>query len=216
MAQFFSTPPGILNEASLDSGIRALSRTDPDLAAIVDRLGSPPLWARDPGFPTLVLIILEQQVSLASARAAFHRLQGAVSPLTPAGFLTLDDLSLKAIGFSRQKTAYCRILAEAIIQGTLDLERMGEMDDDTVRSTLLQVKGIGQWTADIYLLMALRRPNIWPSGDLAIAAAIQEVKRLPSRPSRDEIEAIGKAWHPWRAIAARILWHYYLNGRKKP
>ena len=127
------------------------------------------------GFPTLVHIILEQQVSLASARAAFDRLQTAVSPLTPEGFLTLDDVRLKQIGFSRQKTGYARHLARAILAGELDLPGLQDLDDAAARAALLKMKGIGPWSADIYLLMVLRRPDVWPAGDLALAIATQEV-----------------------------------------
>src|SRR5258706_482657 len=149
-------------------GLRHLSAADPDLAVVVKRLGAPPMWQREPGFPTLVHIILEQQVSLASARAAFDRLAAAARPLTPKRFLEFDDATLKTFGFSRQKTTYCRHLAESILEGEFDLEGLHHMDDSTVRSEMIKIKGIGRWTADIYLLMALRRPNIWPGGDLAL------------------------------------------------
>jgi len=201
-----------LTEHTFAQGLLYLSGHDPDLAKVVMDLGPPPMWLREPGFPTLVHIILEQQVSLASAQAAFNRLVTAISPLTPERFLELDDVSLKVIGFSRQKTAYTRHLAELIVRGSLNLDRLSTMDDMQARSDLLQVKGIGPWTADIYLLMALRRPDVWPSGDLALASAVQTVKQLPYRPSPDQLNEIGQEWHPWRAVAARILWHYYLNG----
>jgi DNA-3-methyladenine glycosylase II len=201
----------MLTEKTLAHGLQYLSERDSDLRQIVRDLGAPPMWSREPGFPTLVHIILEQQVSLASARAAFNRLVAAVSPLTPQGFLQLDDAALKTIGFSRQKTAYGRHLAESILQGRLDLDGLNALDDTAARSALVQFKGIGPWTADIYLLMALRRPDIWPSGDMALAAAVQRVKRLPDRPSSEQLHAIGQAWQPWRAVAARVLWHYYLN-----
>ena len=196
-------------------GLQYLSNRDSDLAQVLSDFGAPPMWSRAPGFPTLVQIILEQQVSLASARAAFYRLVAAVSALTPERFLELDDVSLKLIGFSRQKTAYSRHLAELMVQGGLDLDMLGAMDDSSARSSLLQVKGIGPWTADIYLLMALRRPDIWPSGDVALATAVKMVKHLPHRPSPDQLDEIGQRWRPWRAVAARILWHLYLNrGRR--
>jgi DNA-3-methyladenine glycosylase II len=169
------------------------------------------MWAREPGFPTLIHIILEQQVSLASARAAYERLLAADSPLTPARFLEFDDATLKTIGFSRQKTRYGRELARAILDGRLDLAGLHTLDDASARSELVVIKGIGPWTADIYLLMALRRPDVWPSGDLALANAAQRVKRLASRPAPDELDALGIAWKPWRAVAARLLWHYYLS-----
>jgi DNA-3-methyladenine glycosylase II len=203
--------PEPLTDETLARGLRYLADRDPDLAQILEALGLPPLWAREPGFPTLVLIILEQQVSLASARAAYERLLAATSPLTPKRFLELDDVRLKAIGFSRQKTAYGRHLARAILDGRLDLEALEAIDDAAARSTLTQIKGIGPWTADIYLLRALRRPDVWPSGDLALAVAVQGIKGLASRPTPDEMDAHGKDWRPWRAVAARLLWHYYLS-----
>jgi DNA-3-methyladenine glycosylase II len=192
-------------------GILFLVEVDPDLAKVVSQFGSPPLWSREPGFPTLVHIILEQQVSLASAKAAFTRLQEAAGQLTPEKFLEFDDDQLKSIGFSRQKSGYCRELSRAILRGDLDLEGLEELDDQAVRLKLMEVKGIGRWTADIYLLMAMLRPDVWPSGDLAIASAMQEVKGLPRRPTPDELEVIASPWKPWRAEAARILWHYYLS-----
>ncbi len=207
--------PAVLTEDALVVGARGLAGRDPDLAAILGELGPPPLWAREPGYATLVHIILEQQVSLASARAAYDRLLAAAAPLTPLRFLQLDDETLRAIGFSRQKTTYCRYLAQAISEGALDLAALFEMDDASVRVELTQIKGIGPWSADIYLLMALLRPDVWPSGDLALAVAVQEVKQLPARPSPAELDQIGAAWRPWRAVAARLLWSHYLAGRGK-
>jgi len=188
-----------------------LSDIDPDFARINAAYGPPPLWARLPGFPTLVRIILEQQVSLASAGAAFSKLEGAIGAVIPATFLTLDDDELKKIGFSRQKAGYCRGLAIAIIENRIDLAALESMDDASARSALMQIKGIGPWTADIYLLMALLRPDIWPGGDLALATAYQSLKGLATRPDVDELERISQAWRPWRAVSARLLWHYYLS-----
>jgi DNA-3-methyladenine glycosylase II len=205
--------PAPLTEETFGQGLHFLSDRDPDLAQILTKFGPPPMWAREPGFPTLILIILEQQVSLASARAAYDRLQEAASPLTPVRFLELNDVTLKAIGFSRQKTAYGRSLAKALVDGHLDLVKLAMMPDTKVRAELIKIKGIGPWTADIYLLMALRRPDIMPSADLALATAAQKVKGLASRPTPDELYTLSKNWKPWRAVAARLLWHYYLNGR---
>ena len=205
--------PTSLTREIFEQGLHFLSARDPDLSRILTEFGPPPMWVREPGFPTLILIILEQQVSLASARAAYDRLLKAASPLTPVRFLKLNDATLKDIGFSRQKAAYGRGLAKALVKGHLDLNRLAIMPDTDVRAELIKVKGIGPWTADIYLLMALRRPDIMPSADLALAAATQEVKHLASRPTPDELTTISRNWKPWRAVAARILWHYYLNGR---
>lgn len=194
-----------------------MAARDADLARLLDEFGAPPEWFRAPGFPTLIHIILEQQISLASANAAFKRLLAlASSPLTPARFLELDDDELKRAGFSRQKTAYGRHLARAITDGELDLEALIKMEDAEVKAELLQVKGIGAWTADIYLLRALRRPDAWPAKDLALMIAAQEVKRLDARPSPVELEALAEQWRPHRAVAARLLWHYYLRRRAKP
>jgi DNA-3-methyladenine glycosylase II len=203
--------PKTLNHQTFIQGISYLTKIDQDLARVVSKFGHPPMWARDPGFPTLVLIILEQQVSLASARAAFTRLQRAASPLTPERFLAFADRDLKAIGFSRQKTTYCRELAKSILHGEIDLSRLHRLEAATARAKLMERKGIGAWTADIYLMMALLKPDIWPSGDLALATAVQEVKRLPSRPGPEQLDEISKPWRPWRAVAARILWHHYLS-----
>jgi DNA-3-methyladenine glycosylase II len=159
----------------------------------------------------LLHIILEQQVSLASARAAYRRLNAAVRPLTPRAFLALDDAALKTIGFSRQKTRYGRELALALAEGRLNLRRLARQEDAAARASLTVIKGIGPWTAEIYLLMVLRRPDAWPTGDLALAIAAQRVKRLGGRPGPEELAALGEAWRPWRAVAARILWHDYLS-----
>jgi len=203
--------PKALTEAGLRRAARALAERDGDLARVLERHGPPPLWAREPGFATLVLIILEQQVSLASARATFARLLAAASPLTPQSLLALDDATLRAAGFSRQKAAYCRHLAGLIGEGSLDLEALGRAGDAEARSELLKVRGVGPWTADIYLLMALRRADVWPSGDLALAVAAHEVKRLPSRPTHPQLDRLAEGWRPFRAVAARMLWQHYLG-----
>ena len=200
-----------LSKRDLAEGIRCLTTTDRDLASVVSTYGPPPLWARKPGFSTLLYIILEQQVSLASARAAYNRLVAAVSPLTPARFLTCTDRELKSIGFSRQKAGYGREVSRAILSGELRLSGLGRMGDVAARRELTRIKGIGPWTADIYLLMALRRPDVWPVGDIALAAAAQHVKGLPGRPTPEELMTLGDVWRPWRAVAARILWHHYLS-----
>ena len=204
-----------LTQRSLLRATRDLAARDSDLAAAVEAYGPPPLWAREPGFHTLIHIILEQQVSLASAKAAYDRLVAATGRLVPERFLTLTDAELKAVGFSRQKTAYGRGLAQAILDGRLDLADLDILDDAQVKRQLTSVKGIGSWTADIYLLMVLRRPDTWPSGDLALATAAQRVKRLRRKPTPERLEGLGDAWRPWRAVAARILWHYYLSNPRR-
>lgn len=209
-------PPPIgapLTEASLPNAVDHLASLDPVLAASVARHGRPPLWGREPGFPTLVHIVLEQQVSLASARAAFDRLRAARDPLTPASFLELDDRELFVIGFSRQKTRYGRELARAVLDGRLDLEALPSLDDAEIDAQLTQIPGIGPWTATIYRLMVLGRPDAWPVHDIALAQAVADLRGLERRPDSTEMAALADGWRPWRAVAARILWHHYLSER---
>ncbi len=202
-----------LTEATLRAAVHDLASRDPDLGEVVARFGPPPLWAREPGFATLVHLVLEQQVSLASAQAAFDRLRAAVDPVEPTGFLRLDDAALLAIGFSRQKARYGRALASALLDGSLDLAALPTLDDDAVDAALTKVPGIGPWTATIYRLMVLRRPDAWPVHDIALAQAIAEVRGLDRRPAAAEMHDLAEGWRPWRAVAARILWHHYLSVR---
>ncbi len=201
-----------LTRARFDEAVGHLSDRDADLAAVVEAFGTP-VWRRRPqGFRTLLYLILEQQVSLASARATFEKLVARLgADPEPRIFLALDDDDLRAVGFSRQKMRYGRALAEAVADGRLKPERLRRCDDETVKGTLTQLPGIGPWTADIYLMEALGRPDIWPVGDLALAVGAEKVKRLAGRPDQAALTDLGEAWRPWRAVAARIVWHYYLN-----
>ncbi len=203
----------LLSEANLPGAVDELAAQDADLARLVSVVGYPPLWAREPGFATLVLMILEQQVSLASARATFVRLEAVAGDITPAALLALDAPQLRAAGLSRQKSGYVRGLAAAVEQGTFDPELLTTLDDQSVRARLTALKGVGAWTAELYLLMALRRPDAWPAGDLALASALQQVKRLEQRPTAALQIALAAPWRPWRAVAARLLWHFYLTRR---
>jgi DNA-3-methyladenine glycosylase II len=213
MAQVAPAPLTCLSQEFFAQAILELAQRDADLALVLEKYGSPPLWVREPGFPTLVYIILEQQVSLASARALYQRSQEAVRPFTPARFLKLTETEMRHLGFSRQKAHYTRLLADAIKRRQFDLQALHDLRDDHAREKLIALKGIGRWTADIYLLSALRRPDIWPVGDLALATAVQEVKRLRQRPSPEKLEKMSTPWKPWRAVAARLFWHAYLSKR---
>jgi len=193
--------------------VETLAEREPAFAISVERFGPPPMWARDASFATLVHLILEQQVSLASALAAFERLQRAIGPdVAPSAFLALDDGALREIGFSRQKAGYARDLALAMLDG-FDLSALEWLDDDAVRVELTRLRGIGRWTADVYLTMCLLRPDIWPSGDLALATGARELFDLPSRPTDEALLALAEPWRPYRAVAARIVWHHYLGVR---
>jgi DNA-3-methyladenine glycosylase II len=204
-----------LTELTLAAAAKQLARRDRDLASILERLGPPPLWARRPGFSTLVKIILEQQVSLASAASLFARLKKNVVPFHPARMLELGEVHLKSLGLTRQKTAYCLHLAQSLTDKRLRLEQLSRMSDHEARAVLLELKGIGPWSADIYLLMALCRPDIWPVNDLALAIAITELRRLTSRPNSIQLAELAEGWRPYRSVAARMLWQYYLARRTK-
>lgn len=195
---------------------RQLAQRDPELARIHAHYGPPPLWRRASGFVTLVHIILEQQVSLGSAKAMLARLQAVIYPFTPEQFLEFGESGLRALGVTRQKASYLINLASSLVSANLNLRRLHKLDDRSVKQLLMDIKGIGSWSADVYLLMAMRRPDVWPAGDLALAVAIKEVKRLEARPTPKRLEQFAESWRPHRAVAARMLWQYYLGRKQNP
>jgi len=173
-----------------------LASADPDLAAIVKAHGYPPMWHRPNTFETLVHIILEQQVSLASALSALNKLREKLQGITPQKVLALSNEELKACYFSRQKTGYVRYLAESILNGQLDLHLLPALPDDEVRAKLIPLKGIGDWTIDVYLIFVLQRTDIFPLGDLAAVNALKKVKRLPAETIRQDLLPVIAAWKP--------------------
>jgi DNA-3-methyladenine glycosylase II len=200
----------------MSAPVAALIHIEPRFADALARGGPlPPLARRDPGFGTLLKIILEQQVSVAAAIAMWRKLGAACDPLEPAAFLALGDDAVRACGFSRQKAAYGRALAERIVDGTLDLDALSEAPDDDAIRTLVQLRGIGRWSAEIYLMFALGRADVWPADDLAIQVGMQELFALPARPTRRETDAMAEPWRPHRSTAARIVWHHYLALRRR-
>ena len=203
----------MLDEKNLTEICKKLAETDADLRFIFETHGTPPLWAREASFSTLVHIILEQQVSLASALSAFNRLREKLGEITPENVLKLSDEELKSCYFSRQKTVYVRELSKAILNKSLDLKSLEKLSDKAVKIELKKIKGIGDWTADIYLLMALLRADVMPKGDLALHVAWKKLKNLKDAPHADEFQQIAEKWKPFRAIAARLLWHFYLSGK---
>ena len=203
----------VLTRDSLRHGVQELAARDADLAALHVRLGAPPLWGRRPGFATLVHIILEQQVSLVAARTLYRRLRAHLGSIDPEGIVAMRESGLRRFGLTRQKSRYCHGLALRVLDGRLDLGATARGPDEEGRRALLAVPGLGPWSVDIYYLMALRRPDVWPTGDLALAVALREVKHLPRLPSRDEQQVFTAAWAPWRAVAARMLWAHYLEAR---
>lgn len=195
--------------AVLRQGVEAVCRVDPDLARILAEAGPPPLELREPGFPTLLRAIVAQQVSAAAARSIWGRLTERVRPLTADGFLALSEEEVRALGFSRQKIAYGRGLAEAVVSGRLDLAGLAALPDEEALAALVALKGIGRWSAEVYLLFALGHPDVLPAQDLAVAAAAQRIKALPKRPTPRELLALAEPWRPWRSAASLLLWHYY-------
>ena len=205
-----------IDEKNLARAARSLADRDRDLEFIYSTYGAPPLWKRPADFATLVHIILEQQVSLASALSAFNKLKDRLGGVvTPAGVLALSDEEMKAAYFSRQKTVYARELARAVADGSLDLKGLENLSDAQIRAELKKIKGIGDWTADIYLLMAMGRADVMPRGDLALHVAWKRLKNLERTPSSEEFQQIAEKWKPLRAVGARLLWHYYLSEKKK-
>jgi DNA-3-methyladenine glycosylase II len=201
-----------LDEKLLATAVAELAARDPQLAAIAGRHGPPPLWARPPGFASLVKIVFEQSVSLKAAQAIWRRLEGAVEEVTPAALLALGPEDLRAVGLSRAKTVCCLGVAEEARAGRLDLDALAGRPDDEVRGELLRLRGIGPWTVDVYLLFALLRPDAWPAGDLALAKAAAVAKGLQAVPKPKQLEALAEPWRPWRGVAARLLWWEYLGG----
>lgn len=190
-----------------------LAAADDDLARAVRLVGVPPPRRRPPGFASLLWIIVGQQLSTASAGAIWQRLGDAVGPVTPQAFLDLPDRYLQAAGFSRPKIAYGRELAATIVTGRLDLEALGRMPDDEVIAALSALRGLGRWSAEVYLLTCLCRPDVLPADDLALLTAAQRVKRLAERPTAATLRRLAEPWRPWRSVAARLLWHYYRQAR---
>lgn len=210
-----TTAPTSLTRATLLQGVRELSARDAGLAAIVARHGPPPMWGRPRGFATLVRIILEQQVSLASGAAMFARLERELGGVTPAAVRAAGVAGLQTLGVTRQKAAYLTVLAERVADGSLPLARLARLPDAEAAELLVRIPGIGPWTASIYLLMALRRPDVWPPGDLALHKAMARLPGIDAVPSSEQAAAWALRWQPWRAVAARILWHGYLSDRAR-
>jgi DNA-3-methyladenine glycosylase II len=193
--------------------VSALTADDSDLAALVAAHGIPPLWLRPPGFASLVLFILEQQVSLASAAAAYRKVLDRVGTMAPGLVLATTPEELRLDGVSRQKDRYLRALSAAVVSGALDLAGLADLPDDEVRRALVTLPGIGRWTADVYLLACLGRPDLWPVGDRALQVAAAEALHLEVVPDQSGLELLGERWRPHRSTAARLLWHGYLVRR---
>jgi DNA-3-methyladenine glycosylase II len=201
-----------LTSRTLKLHSKTLAANCPHLSIVYEKNGPPPLWNREPGFATLLQIILEQQVSLASAKACYDKLYRRVGTITPEVLLKSTDAELKTDGFSRQKTSYARHLAEAVLEDRINFDSLRDLDDAAVKAELIKLKGVGEWTSDIYLLMAMLRPDVMPRGDVALHTAWHKLSG-ETRPSSDEFIELAARWTPYRSVAARLLWHFYLNSR---
>src|SRR4030095_1511538 len=202
-----------LHDANFHDLCNKLTSKDKDLRSIVEQYGYPPVWTRRATFETLIHIILEQQVSLASARAALNKLKEKIGTITPKKLLALSDQELKACYFSRQKMVYARCLAEAIVAKNISLKKLSGGSDEDIRQQLKKIKGIGDWTVDVYLLFALNRTDVFPLGDLAMVNALKEVKKLPKETNQEQLLKLSERWRPYRSIATMLFWHHYIQKR---
>ncbi|RXK60490.1 DNA-3-methyladenine glycosylase 2 family protein [Lacibacter luteus] len=198
---------------SFQSHCDLLAKKDKHLRGIIKKHGYPPMWTRKQGFETLILTILEQQVSLASAFAAYKKLKSRIGVVTPAKILAMSNEELRECYFTRQKQLYAKELATAIVTKQLQLKKFPEMTDEDVRTQLTAIKGIGNWTTDVYLMHALQRTDLFPLGDIALVNSLKETKQLHPHVTKDEMLTIAEPWRPYRTIAAMILWHAYIKKR---
>ncbi len=196
-----------------DNDIKQLIKKDPLFESINAMYGPPPNWTRPQGFSSLARIILEQQVSLASANAHFLRLNNYLNGFTPENILSLTNVEMRQCQISRQKAKYLRALSEAILNGDLDLKELPKLDEKEIRRILTAIKGIGEWTTDIYLMFCLQSKNIFPNGDVAI---VNTIKELSGAKTKEEIVILAESWKPLRSLAAYFLWHFYLSKRNRP
>jgi len=203
----------VFNEANFKKLCRRLAKIDPHLAEIIKAHGYPPMWTRPATFQSLILFILEQQVSLASAYAAFKKLRDKIGFVTPKKILAMSDAELRACYFSRQKIVYARELATAVQKRKLVLKKLQHGHEDHVRTELKKIKGIGDWTVDVYLMHSLQRTDLFPLGDIALVNSLKEVKKLDPKISKEKMLKIAEPWRPYRTIASMILWHAYIKKR---
>ena len=187
---------------------------EPKLKPVITKFDYPPFWHREPNLATLILTILEQQVSLASAKSAYNKLVGKIGLVTPENFVKLNEDDLKACYFSRQKIVYTKNLANEIMSGNLDLIELNNLSEQEIRSILIKLKGIGNWTIDMYLLMSLHFADIFPPGDLATIKSVYELDLVPATFSKEEIVSFMQKFSPFQSAATYILWHSYIERRK--
>ena len=201
----------VLDAANLKKAMRHLAKVDPDFARVLKEVGHPELREVPSGFGGLMRSIVGQQVSVHAARSIWLRLEAAVPSMEPADFLMVGDEQLRAVGLSAAKMKYGRSLATDIVEGRIDFAALAELEDEAAITMLTQAKGIGRWTAEIYLMFAHGRPDIMPGLDLGLVVAAQHLKKLRKRPDAKRLIKMAEAWRPWRSAAALLLWHYRRN-----
>lgn len=197
-------------------GLTQLCRLDPDFSRVRRAAGPLPWRVRDPGFPGLLRAICGQMISNQAATAIWGRLSALPGVLDPAGLLALDEETLRGAGLSRPKVGHVRALAAACLDGRLDFPAIAAMPDEEAVAVIATIRGLGRWSAEIHLLFGLQRPDVFPSGDLALAAGLAHLKGLDARPSPKELAALAMAWSPWRSLAARLLWHHWRHATGRP
>ena len=199
-----------LSATVLIQGIGRLAQADEDIARALERIGYPAPRQREPGFATLLRIMVAQQLSTKSAAAIWGRVEATCAPAVSAErFLELDEAAFRTIGFSRQKIAYGRALAEAVADGALELEALATVPEEDAIAAISALRGFGRWSAEIYLLFALGRADIFPADDLGLQVGMQRLKRLDARPNRKAMDQLAEPWRPLRGCGAIFLWHYY-------
>ena len=199
------------DQALLQRALAHLGRADRDFRRAIAEIGPPPPRGRPATFMALLHVIVAQQVSTHAAKAISDRLEAAMAAPDPTAFLALTEADLKAVGFSRQKMVYGRDLASAFLDGRLSIPKLRRQGDEEAIAAITRIKGLGTWSAEVFLLFNLKRPDIMPAQDLALIVAAQRLKRLAARPSPKELRALAEPWRPYRSYAARMLWHYYRN-----
>ncbi|MBZ0217992.1 MAG: DNA-3-methyladenine glycosylase [Fimbriimonadaceae bacterium] len=204
----------IETEADIREGVAALVEIDPIIGKIVGLTGMPPLRRREPGFAGMMRIVSGQQLSVASANAIWNRVEAKIKPMSAEKMLRVRDATLRGCGFSGPKIRTARAVSAAILDGSLDLDLIDTLSIEDAMEMLCAVKGIGPWTAEIYLMFCLGHPDIWPGGDLALQIAVQDAHEFENRPSAAACVEIAERWQPWRGVAARLFWAYYAVRRK--
>lgn len=198
---------------ALEKSLKALAASDDDVAEWMARIGRPAPRVRPSGFEGFMRAIVAQQVSVPAASGIWRKLEAGLGEIAPEAVLACDDARLREMGLSRQKSSYARGLAQAVSDGTLDFDELHASDDEDAIAMITRLKGLGRWSAEIYLLFAMQRPDVWPANDLALQEAMRILKRLRARPDEKRLRRLGEKWRPHRSAGALFLWHVYHHAK---